>query len=486
MENNNNNNNRDREYHYYTYGRVSSEREKDETAGETTPEPAAEVEMTPPRELRTYPMVQTAPPKPTTAWSYGGSDSRPPRRSAFKSVVASFLAGAVVVGSLMFASDRMNLFSGGDVLATGAAGAAAGSASTASGNGSSGAIQTASIDVVRPNTIAELVDVASPAVVKIVTYANQRQGTGNSLFDQFFGIPEQRQPRSGSGSDSLVQVGSGSGFFFDKEGYILTNEHVINGAQKVEVVVEGTKEPFTAEVLGTAYDLDLAVLKIEGAEDFPTLPLGSSDSIDVGDWVVAIGNPYEFDHTVTVGVLSAKERAIDIPDSEGTREYQALLQTDASINPGNSGGPLLNLNGEVIGINTAVNAQAQGIGFAIPTSTINEVLESLKANKAIPRPYIGVMMGDVPEEYIDDLGLEDKDGAFISEVILGSPAYKAGLQQYDVVVAIDGREIKTAEDLQSIVGDKKPGDKLALDVIRNGQTVKVNVTVGDRNESAQQ
>ncbi|TLS51522.1 PDZ domain-containing protein [Paenibacillus antri] len=476
-------NKKDREYHHFTYGRVPSEREREEARREAASEAAVEAEVTPPRELRTYPMVQTSP-KPQPAWSYTGAEARPPKRSSFKSVVAAFLAGAVVVGSLMFASDKMNLFSGSDVLATGAASGGVGTATNAAGNGSSGAIETAAIDVVRPNTIAELVDVASPAVVKIVTYANQRASSGSSIFDQFFGVPEQRRPSAGTGN--LVQVGSGSGFFFDKEGYILTNEHVINGAEKVEVVVEGTKEPYVAEVLGTAYDLDLAVLKIEGAADFPTLPLGSSDSIDVGDWVVAIGNPYEFDHTVTVGVLSAKERAIDIPDTEGTRKYQALLQTDASINPGNSGGPLLNLNGEVIGINTAVNAQAQGIGFAIPTTTINEVLESLKANKAIPRPYIGVMMGDVPEEYIDDLGLEDKDGAFISEVILGSPAYKAGLQQYDVVVGIDGQEIKGAADLQTIVGKKKPGDQMSLDVIRNGKSVKVTVTVGDRNDAAQQ
>ncbi|MCI3919617.1 trypsin-like peptidase domain-containing protein [Paenibacillus sp. TRM 82003] len=479
------NNKRDDSYHYFTYGRVPSEQERERSAQNDRDE-RAEVEVTPAaRELRTYPMaqVQPAPPRQHPSWSY--SEQRPPRRSAFKSVVASFLAGALVVGSLMFASDRLNLFSGGDVLATEASSGAALSASTAAGSGAMGAIQTASIDVVRPNTIAELVDVASPAVVKIVTYASassQRSGTYQDLFDQFFGSPRAQQPRADS--DALVQVGSGSGFFFDEEGYILTNEHVINGASKVEVVVEGVKEPYVAEVLGTAYDLDLAVLKVEG-DTFPTLPLGSTDTIDVGDWVVAIGNPYEFDHTVTVGVLSAKERAINIPDEEGTRQYQALLQTDASINPGNSGGPLLNLNGEVIGINTAVNAQAQGIGFAIPTSTITEVLESLKANKAIPRPYIGVSLGDVPEEYVDDLQLEKAEGAFIGEVLLGSPAYRGGLQKYDVVTAIDGQTVKSAEDLTKIVGAKEPGDKIALSVIRNGQPITVNITVGDRNDIEQ-
>ncbi|HZG56849.1 S1C family serine protease [Paenibacillus sp.] len=473
---------KDKDYHYFTYGRVPGERSRedaspyrDETREE--PRPAPSVEMTPPRELRTYPMVQTARTQP--AWSYN-ADARPSRRSPFRSVVASFLAGALVVGSLMFASDKMNLFSGSDVLATGAGGGGASTAVAVSG--ANGAVTTAAMDVVRPNTIAELVDIASPAVVKIQTYATQRVRSGSSFFDQFFEVPQQ--PRSGAGQ--LVPSGSGSGFFFDKEGYILTNEHVINGAEKVEVVVEGTKEPYVAKVLGTAYDLDLAVLKIEGKSDFPTLPLGSSDSIRVGDWVVAIGNPYEFDHTVTVGVLSAKEREIAIPDSDGTRNYQALLQTDASINPGNSGGPLLNLNGEVIGINTAVNSQAQGIGFAIPTSTINDVLESLKANKAIPRPYIGIGIENVPEEFLDDLKLSDTDGAFVTQVLLGTPAYEAGIQQYDVIVGIDGKEVKNAEDLMDIIGSKKPGDKLAIDLIRNGQKVKVTVTVGDRNDAAAQ
>jgi len=487
--NNNNNNNRSKEseYHYYVYGRTASERQAPQPVREPERpayEAAVEAEVTPPRELRTYPMVQTTPRAPApTHWSY--SETKPPRRSGFKSVVASFLAGALVVGSLMFASDRMNLFSGGDTIAaTGGAGATTAAPATnaaVSANGGS-SVTTAALETVRPNTIAELVDVASPAVVKIVTYANQRRASG-SLFDQFFVIPDQRQQ---SGTDSLVQVGSGSGFFFDKEGYILTNEHVINGAQKVEVVVEGTKEPYVAEVLGTAYDMDLAVLKIEGDADFPTLPLGSSNDIRVGDWVVAIGNPYEFDHTVTVGVLSAKEREINISDSEGTRSYQTLLQTDASINPGNSGGPLLNLNGEVIGINTAVNAQAQGIGFAIPTSTILEVLDALKANKEIPRPFIGVSMGDVPEEYVDDLQLKSADGAFIGEVVLGSPAYKAGIQQYDVVTGADGTAIKSADELKKYVAKKKPGDILTLTVVRNGQTLQVKVTVGDRNEMTQQ
>ncbi|MGO4276599.1 S1C family serine protease, partial [Paenibacillus sp. TAF58] len=164
---------------------------------------------------------------------------------------------------------------------------------------------------------------------------------------------------------------------------------------------------------------DLAVLKIEGDKEFPILPLGKAEDVNVGDWVVAIGNPYGFDHTVTVGVLSAKERPISIPDSKGTREYKHLLQTDASINPGNSGGPLLNLNGEVIGINTAVSSQAQGIGFAIPTSTISSVLENLKNNVQIPKepvPYLGVGLQDIGKDWVSELKLSNTDGALVGSV----------------------------------------------------------------------
>lgn len=404
--------------------------------------------------------------------------------TSFRAVFTSFLAGAVVVGSLMFVSDRMNLFS------TQAGNDNIGSSNTvetvALRNGGGGEITTAA-DVIRPNTIAQLVEVASPAVVKIETYAKSASRSGGlsqDWFKEFFGdyfeFPEAEPKPNGTEGD-LAQVGSGSGFFFDAKGYILTNEHVIHGADEVRVVVSGRKDAYKAKVLGTAYESDLAVLKIEGTSAFPVLPLASSDKINVGDWVIAIGNPYEFDHTVTVGVLSAKERQINIPDRDGTRRYQTLLQTDASINPGNSGGPLLNVKGEVIGINTAVNAQAQGIGFAIPTSTISGMLESLKANKPIPRPYIGVRMSDIPDEYMKDLGLSSKDGAFINEVMFGSPAYKAGLQVYDVVTAADGSPIKSANDLQKAVGKKKPGDKMVFNVLRNKDKLTITVAIGDMN-----
>src|SRR5690606_19984497 len=204
-------------------------------------------------------------------------------------------------------------------------------------------------------------------------------------------MPKQQQ-NNDEGRSQLEQTGMGTGFFFDESGYILTNQHVIGEATEIRVIVEGYDEPFIAELLGSSFDLDLAVLKLNEDIKFPTLELGSSEDVNIGDWVVAIGNPYGFDHTLTVGVISAKERPINIFDESGERNYKNLLQTDASINPGNSGGPLINLNGQVIGINTAVSSQAQGIGFAIPTSTITEVLDYLKNNEQIPAqpvPFIG-------------------------------------------------------------------------------------------------
>lgn len=452
------------DYHSYTYGR-KPERE----AEESTP---LQVEVIQPR-------MQWTPAEPV-------------RRSNFRGVVLSFLAGAIVVGSLMFMSDRMNLFSSEVVASTNTVNTTSGNAiqTVQTNNVSSADLSTAAIDIVRPNTIPELVDLASPAVVKIETYATRSsQFRSNRLSDEFFrdffgdffGTPDA--PQTDSNAGNMVQVGAGSGFFFDAEGYILTNEHVVHGAEKVQVIVTGHKEPYVAEVLGTAYEMDLAVLKIVGKESFPALPLGSSEKMNVGDWVVAIGNPYEFDHTVTVGVLSAKERSFNIPDTDGTRKYQALFQTDASINPGNSGGPLLNLNGEVIGINTAVNAQAQGIGFAIPTSTINGVLDSLKANETIPRPYIGIRMGDVPEQYIDDLGMANTDGAFITEVLFDSPAYRAGIEVYDVILKINGESIADAAALQKNVATRKPGEVLQLTILRNKQEMIIEITVGDLNKA---
>jgi serine protease Do len=196
---------------------------------------------------------------------------------------------------------------------------------------------------------------------------------------------------------------------------------------------------------------------------------------------------YDFDYTLTKGVLSAKERPISIQEPKGTRNYEHLLQTDAKINPGNSGGPLLNLNGEVIGINTAVSIQAQGIGFAIPTSTISQVLDNLKNNVKIPKepvPYIGVYVADIQTDWLNDLQLDNTDGALIQNVLPRTPAFKAGIRQYDVIVSVNGDKVTNAADLTKKVQAKKVGDKLTLSILRSGQKQEITVVVGDRNTNS--
>lgn len=296
--------------------------------------------------------------------------------SSVKTLLASFLIGAIVIGGFSYMADKNNLFSGKEQVVQ----------NTGSDVVSNSAQREAGLTNVSLNTsedIASIYKAASPAVVKIENYAEpERSGSmfDDPRFQPFFG--EEQQQEQKQDSSELALTGSGTGFFFEEDGYILTNEHVISDAKEVKVTVQGYDEPLTAKVLGSSYELDLAVLKVESPDGkaFPSLKLGNSDQTQIGDWVIAIGNPYGFDQTLTMGVLSAKERPITIAGKEGDHVYEHLLQTDASINPGNSGGPLLNEKGEVIGINTAVNAEAQGIGFAIPTTTITKVLEQLKTN----------------------------------------------------------------------------------------------------------
>lgn len=312
----------------------------------------------------------------------GRSQIRKRKKNATTPLFAAFLVGALVIGGLSYTADKNNLFSGG-VQETGSNGGG-----LSAGIGQDAGLKTASLS--SSENIAAIYAEASPAVVKVENYKTSRSSgrMNDPWFNSFFGDRNGR-PGAGdeadgsqNGGDNLELSGEGTGFFFDKEGYILTNEHVISGATEVKVTVQGYEEPLTAQVLGASYELDLAVLKVVNPDgkNFPALKLGDSDETRIGDWVLAIGNPYGFDGTLTMGVLSAKERPITIQDEQGEHTYEHLLQTDASINPGNSGGPLLNEKGEVIGINTAVNAAAQGIGFAIPTTTIFEVLERLKTN----------------------------------------------------------------------------------------------------------
>ncbi|SDE68880.1 serine protease, S1-C subfamily, contains C-terminal PDZ domain [Paenibacillus sp. UNCCL117] len=396
-----------------------------------------------------------------------------------RGMVAAFLAGTMMTGGLMLASDKMNLFTPVREMAA-ATEAAAASAGTATPAAAQAGVETAAVSLGANGGISDIVEQSKPAVVKIETKIK----AGNSANSRF-SDPRYRQFFGSQGeTDELQDGGMGTGFIFEKSGYILTNEHVIEGAEEIWVTVEGYDKPLKATLLGNSYDLDLAVLKIEGDKDFPYLPLGDPDQVKVGDWLVAIGNPYGYDQTVTVGVLSAKERPISIQGDQGTREYKHLLQTDTSINPGNSGGPLLNMNGEVIGINTAVNAEAQGMGFAIPTSTIASVLENLKNNVAIPKepvPYLGVALEDVSDEWASDLKLSDKTGAVITQIVPKSPAFAAGIRTYDVITAVNGHKVANAEELSAKIKELAVGDQITLTTVRDGKTSDVAVTIGNKN-----
>lgn len=328
-----------------------------------------------------------------------------------------------------------------------------------------------------PTNIPDIIEKVEDAVVFIET--TTRSASVNPFFydpffREFFG---DNFPFSNQESKSV-----GSGFLITPDGYILTNHHVIEGATEVNVTVKGFSNPFKATVVGTDFELDLAVLKINSDKKLPYLNLGDSDKMRVGDWVIAIGNPYRLDHTVTVGVISAKGRPLAITDrSTGkTRVFKDLIQTDAAINPGNSGGPLISLNGEVIGINTAVNAEAQGIGFAIPINTAKEVLDELIKTGGVARPYIGVYLQDITKDLADYFNLKSTEGALISYVVPNSPAEKAGLRQGDVILKINDKTIKKSSDVSEIVSNSKINQKLVLLIYRNGRTMYVSVTVGKK------
>ena len=321
-------------------------------------------------------------------------------------------------------------------------------------------------------TVADIVEKSSPAVVNIKAKVQVNSISSNPFFNdpffrQFFGdqFRFDTSPR--------YETGIGTGFLITKDGYILTNQHVIENAVSVTVQLNGQKKEIPARVVGQDRDLDLAVLKIEGS-NYPVLPLGDSDKMRVGEWVIAIGQPYGLDHTVTTGVISAQGRPITIED----RQYKNLIQTDAAINPGNSGGPLLNLKGEVIGINTAVNAQAQGIGFAIPINTASQVLKDLISGNKIQHPFLGISMVEVDDDIRAQLGLSsDTEGVLVVEVVSGSAAAQAGIARMDVITAIDGKQIESTTQVQEIISSHKVGDKITLNIIRQGKNITLTATL---------
>jgi len=271
------------------------------------------------------------------------------------------------------------------------------------------------------------------------------------------------------------QRGAGSGFIVSPDGLIFTNNHVVAGADKV-IVKLADGRTFKGKVVGRDPQSDVAVLKIDG-HDLPTVPLGDSDKIQVGEWVIAIGNPFGLSHTVTVGVVSAKGRS-----GLGITDYEDFIQTDAAINPGNSGGPLLNLRGEVIGMNTAIFTRSggyMGIGFAIPINIVKLVAEQLVKQGKVIRGWLGVVIQDLTPALAEEFGLKSTEGALVAQVMKGSPADKAGLKQGDVIVRYNGKPVKNSSELRTFVGLTRPGTTVTMGIIREGKPLELRVTIGE-------
>ena len=321
-----------------------------------------------------------------------------------------------------------------------------------------------------------------PAVVNISTsktadahssMMNQFDSRHRDFFEEFFEnffqgreIPQHKQK-------SL-----GSGFIISADGYILTNDHVVDDADEITVQLAGGKT-YPAVIKGIDQKLDLALLKIDSDETLPTVKLGNSEQLEIGEWVMAIGNPFGLEQTVTVGIVSAKGRVI------GAGPYDNFIQTDASINPGNSGGPLFNTRGEVVGINTAIVAGGQGIGFAIPINAAKNILPQLKETGHVTRGWLGVTIQHVSEELADSFGLESAEGALVSSVAAGSPADQAGLKRGDIILSLNDQHIASMTDLPRLLADIPVGETAKVTVFRDGKERDFNVQVGELEDTVQ-
>jgi len=286
----------------------------------------------------------------------------------------------------------------------------------------------------------------------------------NDFFERFFGDSMPRE---------YQQSSLGSGFIVGEEGYIVTNNHVVDDADEIKVKLKSGNE-YPATVVGRDADTDIALIKIEPKEKLKVAELGDSDSLEVGDWVVAVGSPFGYEQTITAGIISAKGRVI------GAGNYDDFLQTDASINPGNSGGPLIDMNGKVIGINTAIVDIGTGIGFAIPVNMAKGIVDQLKNSGEVTRGYLGVNIQDLTDEAAEYRGLKDTKGALVAKVYTDAPADKAGIQPEDIIIEVNGRTIEDTRDLTRIVADIPVGDTAEVVVLRGGKTMHFNVEIGKR------
>lgn len=323
----------------------------------------------------------------------------------------------------------------------------------------------------RSFTFAELVKKEKPAVVNIsTTQAVQGEGAlpgRGHPFREFFGdiLPQEFKGAS-----------LGSGFIINPDGLILTNHHVVEKAEKILVTLSD-KRQFEAELIGVDPKTDIALIRIKNPEPLPFVQLGDSDRAEVGEWAMAIGNPFGLEQTVTVGIVSAKGRAI------GSGPYDDYIQTDASINPGNSGGPLFNIRGEVIGINTAINPSGQGIGFAIPINQVKKVIGQLEKEGKVTRGWLGVMIQEFTKDLAKSFGLKKGEGALVSDVFEDSPAALAGIKKGDVIVEFNGKKIRHMRELPVVVADTPIGKQVSLKILRDGKEQNVIVRINKMEET---
>jgi len=326
-------------------------------------------------------------------------------------------------------------------------------------------------------SFADLATRVSPTVVNIKVTSIEKTTFPDQLLGEDFPFPGfgwnfPQEPQQ------FKRQGTGSGFIIQKDGVILTNNHVVENAQQITVTLSD-KEQYKAKVLGRDPKTDLAVLKIEPKSDLPAVSLGNSDALRVGDWVMAIGNPFGLTNTVTTGIVSAKGRTI------GAGPYDNFIQTDASINPGNSGGPLFNLAGEVVGINTAIYSQSGGnigIGFAIPVNLVKSLVPQLETKGTVSRGWLGVSVQPVTPELARSFGLKQAQGALVGDVMAEGPAKKAGIQRGDVIVSFDGKKVVDSATLPMLVASAPIGKTVPLEIIRSGKMTTVDVKIGKLND----
>jgi len=386
-------------------------------------------------------------------------------------LLVGFVAGLIVSGSLVFVVPLQSAWWGDS--------ADEAKQETAPGPDKAQASPAPPPAICLPD-FTELAARISPCVVNISTVQTVK---GSEMFRgfQFHGPGQPFGPRSRDPFEdfferfvphgNMKRRSLGSGFILNKEGYIVTNNHVIQEADSITVIFKDESEA-EAKVVGKDPKTDLALIKVDVNRDLPEAPLGDSDTLDVGDWVLAIGNPFGLTDTLTAGIVSAIGREI------GAGPYDDFIQTDASINPGNSGGPLLNMKGNVVGINTAIIAGGTGIGFAIPINLAKELLPQLKDTGHISRGWLGVFIQRVTPELAKSFKLDEARGALVSEVMADGPAADSGLKQGDIVVEYEGKPVKNFGDLPRMVGNTAPGTKVSLKVLRNGKEKTFHVKLG--------